>query len=160
MKSLVVFYSLEDHTKLIADILSKELGCDLLELKPEKEFPKTGLKKYFWGGKSALSKEKPNLQNSLPDLKEYDTIFIGTPIWAGTYTPAINTFISDTAIHEKNIALFACHAGGGAKKCFDQLKLELKDNLFLGTIDFKNPAEADKEKLTHDIKEWLSNIIK
>ncbi len=104
MKSLIVFYSLEGHTKSIADIIQKELNCDLLELKPEKEIPKTGIRKFFWGGgKSAIFNEKPTLKNQIPNLNGYDAIFIGTPIWAGKYTPAINTFISQNKIKGKNI---------------------------------------------------------
>jgi len=43
MKSLIVFYSLEGHTKFISNIIAEELDCDLLQLKPEKEIPETGI---------------------------------------------------------------------------------------------------------------------
>ncbi|MFL0250968.1 flavodoxin family protein [Clostridium neuense] len=158
MKALVVFYSLEGHTKFIASVIAKELKCDLLELQPEKEIPKTGFKKFFWGGKSAIFKEKPSLKNKIPDLEQYDTIFLGTPIWAGTYAPPINTFISDNEIKQKNIAFFACHSGGGAKKCFGRLQDFLKDNNIVGSIDFIDPKSDDEEKKS-EIKNWLNDII-
>ncbi|MDS1003481.1 flavodoxin [Clostridium sporogenes] len=157
MKSLVVFYSLEGHTKSIADIIRKELNCDLLELKPEKEIPKTGIRKFFWGGKSVIFNEKPTLKNQIPNLNEYDAIFIGTPIWAGKYTPAINTFISQNKIKGKNIGFFACHGGGGAKKCFQKLEDILKDNTIIGSIDFIDSEDETERK--DKVKHWLSNIV-
>ncbi|EJO5348757.1 flavodoxin [Clostridium botulinum] len=158
MKSLIVFYSLEGHTKFIADIMGKELECDLLQLKPEKEISKTGFRRFIWGGKSVIFNEKPSLKNKIPNLDQYQTIFIGTPIWAGKYTPAINTFISENEIKGKNIAFFACHAGGGAKKCFNKLEDILKDNTILGKIDLVD-SEGEREK-RDKVKQWISSIVK
>ncbi|MBW5459256.1 MULTISPECIES: flavodoxin family protein [Clostridium] len=156
MKSLIVFYSLEGHTKFIADIIREELDCNLLQLKPEKEITKRGIGKFFFGGKSAIFNEKPSLKNQIPNLNEYDTIFIGTPIWAGRYTPAINTFVSENKIKEKNVAFFACHGGGGAKKCFDKLEQVLNDNTILGTIDFVDSQDEIEKR--EKVKQWLSSI--
>lgn len=158
MKALVVFYSLEGNTKFIAGTIARELNCDSLELRPEKEFPKSKFRKYIWGGKSVVFHEKPKLKNKISCLDNYDTVFIGTPIWASTYTPPINTFISENKISGKNIAFFACHAGGGAKKCFDKLEGELKGNTILGSIDF-NDSSSDSEK-REKLKEWISSIIR
>lgn len=157
MKGLVIYYSLEGHTKLIAETISKELKCDLLELKPEKEIPKKGFSKFLWGGKSVIFNEKPKLINEMPDLNQYDTLIIGTPIWAGSYVPAINTFLSENKLNQKKLAFFACHAGGGAKKCFDKFQAVLKDNTILGTIDFQD-SSSESEKI-EELKEWIGKIL-
>lgn len=158
MKGLVVFYSLEGHTKYIAGIIAEKLKCDLLELESVKEYPQKGFKKYFWGGMSVMLKEKPALKNKIPNLNEYDTVFIGTPIWAGTYAPPINTFISENQIIEKNIVLFACHGGGGAEKCFTKLEGELKNNTIIGSIDF---PDSNDEILKRDkLNEWIETTFK
>jgi flavodoxin len=159
MKSLVVFYSLEGDTKLIASMMAEELNSELLELKPEKEIPKQGFQKFLWGGKSVIFKEKPVLENKIPCLDEYDTIFIGTPIWAGSYAPPIHTFISECSINNKKVAFFACHAGGGAQKCFDKLSARFTNNTVLGKIDFVEPIKEDREKLKNQVKGWLKKIV-
>lgn len=46
------------------------------------------------------------------DITQYDNIFIGTPIWAGTYAPPIKTFFEDPALTNKNIYFFYTHDGG------------------------------------------------
>lgn len=98
MKNLIVYYSHDGNTRYIEKLIAERIDADVLELKPKKEFPKEGFKKYFWGGKSAVFNEKPVLLNTLPVLDEYDTIIIGTPIWASTYAPPVNTFISSSHI--------------------------------------------------------------
>lgn len=158
MKGLVVFYSLEGHTKFIAESIAKELKYDLLELKPVKEYPQKGLSKYFWGGMSVMLSKKPDLNNKIPNLNEYDTILIGTPVWAGSYAPPINTFLSENEINQKKVAFFACHGGGGAKKCFDKLEDSLKGNTVLGSIDF---ADSNNEiEKRNKLMEWLEKKIK
>ena len=52
MKSLVIYYSLEGNTKLIADTIKNELNSDVLELRTKKQYPNKGFKKYLCGGKS------------------------------------------------------------------------------------------------------------
>lgn len=157
MRDLVVFYSLEGHTKFIANLICEELNCDLLELEPEKKIPKSGFKKFLWGGKSAIFKEKPILKNQNPDLSQYDTIFIGTPVWAGTYTPPLNTFICDNEIKDKKLAFFICHGGGGASKCISKLKEALKGNEIIGEIDFVNPTN-DKGEFKIKVRKWLDEL--
>jgi flavodoxin len=158
MKTLVVYYSLEGDTKFIADLIAEELDSDILELKPEKEVPKDGFKKFIWGGKSVLFKEKPKLVNIITDFEEYDTIFIGTPIWASSYAPPISTFLANVTISGKKLGFFACHAGGGAEKCFNKLSAELKDNTLLGTIDLVEPLKEDREKVKTQVKRWLHEV--
>ena len=92
MKTLVVYYSLEGNTKFIAETISKTVGADLLELKPIKDISSTWFMKYFWWWRQVMMKEKPELKAFDKDLDKYDLIFIGTPVWAFNYTPAIYTF--------------------------------------------------------------------
>lgn len=159
MKAIVVYYSFEGNTKLIAELIVKETGAELLELKPEKEIPKGGFKKFFWGGKSVIFKDKPRLINTIPDLAPYDTIFIGTPIWAGSFTPPVNTFLSNTVISNKKLAFFACHSGGGADKCFEKLKNTLTGNTLIGTTAFTDPVNTEADSLNEKIKKWLESIL-
>ena len=62
MKTLIVFFSLEGNTEYVADMMSKEIGADLLRLIPKKAYHDKGFAKFFWGGKSAVMAEKPELE--------------------------------------------------------------------------------------------------
>ncbi|AOR23808.1 flavodoxin family protein [Clostridium taeniosporum] len=159
MKSLVVFYSLEGNTKLIANIIAEKLNADILELMPEKVYFNSGFKKFLWGGKSVIFKEKPKLKNNEINIEDYKNIFIGTPIWVGTYAPPFNTFLDMYNIQNKNIGLFACHGGGGASKFFKNVKKKIPNNNFIGEIDFFEPIKNDKDENIEKAIKWIDKII-
>jgi len=91
-------------------------------------------------------------------MNAYDVIFIGTPIWASSFTPLVNTFISSAPLQSKKLMLFACSSGGGAKKCFEKMKARLVHNDIIGEIDFKDPTENDLPIIQKQIKSWLSAV--
>ena len=62
MKTLIVYYSLEGNTQYAAERIAAAIGAETLRLTPEKAYPDSGFKKYFWGGKSAVMAETPKLQ--------------------------------------------------------------------------------------------------
>ena len=74
MKSLVVFYSLDGHTRRAAEIIARTAGADLHELRPLKTNAKTGFLKFFLGGMHASFGHKAVLRDPLPDLTAYDRV--------------------------------------------------------------------------------------
>ena len=60
-KILVVYYSLEGNTKLIAEAISEKLSADILRIRPKKDIDSKSRMKYLVGGKQAVTKEKPEL---------------------------------------------------------------------------------------------------
>ncbi len=158
MKNIVVFYSLEGNTRMIAQAIAKETGADLLELKPKKEVPTKGFRKFFWGGKSVVMHEQPELQNEFPDFAEYETVLIGTPIWAGSFASPVNTFLKTQNLEGKKIALFACHLGGGAGKCFKNFKKDLPGCKFLGEVSFLDPLARNPDENRQKAIEWAQSL--
>ncbi len=158
MSTLVVFFSFEGNTKFIAETIAKTMNADILELKTSKKYPTEGAGKYFWGGKSVLFGEKPELINDSVDLSRYETVLIGTPIWAGSFAPPVKSFISQYKIHGKRIALFASHGGGGAQKCFAKLKEALPDNEFMGEIALVDPKKKPQESSNEAIR-WATKLL-
>ncbi|MBU3113909.1 flavodoxin family protein [Clostridium lacusfryxellense] len=160
MKAVMIYYSLEGNTDFIATKIAEMTGADSVRLIPKKEFSKGNFKKFIWGGKSAVFNEKPKLINEKINLDLYDTIIIGTPIWAGTFSPPIMTFLNDYTFKDKNIFLFACHAGGGAQKCFDKIKKMVTGNTVINSVDFLDPLKKAKEDTTEKIQSFCSSVMK
>ena len=159
MKNLVMFYSLGGNTKFIAQYIAEKINADILELKPKKAYHNSGFKKYFWGGKSVVFKEQPELLSYDIDINSYENIFIGTPIWVGTYAPPYNTFFNTEKINNKNIYLFACHGGGSVEKFYKNTKEIIPNNRFKGEIDFYEPLKENKKEVEDKIDSWLKNIL-
>ena len=114
MKTLIVYYTLEGNTHYAAKKIASELGADVLRIKPVRIYPRKGFRKFFWGGKSAVMAETPELAPY-----EFDSS------WAGNVTPPIRTFIKENDLSGKHIAAFACQSGAGAEKAFEKLKAAL-----------------------------------
>ena len=125
MSTLIVYYSLNGNTEYAAGAIAEKLGADKLRLVPVKKYPDSGFKKFFWGGKSAMMAETPELESYVFEADRYDTIIFGFPVWAGNVTPPIRTFVRDNALKGKKIAAFACQSGSGAEKAFGKLKAAL-----------------------------------
>nr|WP_300005272.1 NAD(P)H-dependent oxidoreductase [Tissierella sp.] len=114
-KSIILFYSFEENTKKVAEFLSKELNIPSEEIKPVKDLKSKGFSKYFWGGQQVIMNRKPDLNEIKANLDDYDTVFLGSPIWAGTFAPAIKTLLEDGILKEKKVKFFYTHDGGPGK---------------------------------------------
>ena len=97
MKTLIVYYSLEGNTKMIAEKLAEKTGADLLEIKSLKEYPKKAPAKFLVGGKDAAFKVCPEIEKPEKNVKEYEAVVIGTPVWDGTIAPPLRSYLSPRA---------------------------------------------------------------
>ncbi len=125
MKRIVIYYSLEGNTKKAAQIISKELGADMMRLRPIKDNPKKGFSKFAIGGFAALSGTTPQLRPFKADLGKYDEIILGFPVWAGKPAPAINTLITEYNVADRISYIFTCSGSGNNKSCMKSLKKRL-----------------------------------
>lgn len=127
MKAAVVYYSMSGTCRKIAELISKEIESDLIELVPKKAYPDKGFRKFYWGGKSALMAEKPVLEAYDFNANQYDLVIFGTPVWASTFTPSLRTFIEENreVLSSKRFAAYACYKGSGGEKTLKKLKEEL-----------------------------------
>ena len=158
MKSVVIYFSLEGNTHLVAKMIAERTGADLIRLEPEKEYQSSGFGKYFHGGKSVLFHEKPKLLNEDLNLNDYDTIIIGTPIWAGSFTPPINTFLSENMVKDKSIFLFVTNKGGDTEKCFAKMKEKLTRNQIKGTAKFNGVNKMSAKELDDRVRKFCQTF--
>ena len=157
MRVKVIFYSLEGNTRLIANQIAKNLNGEIIELKPKKHYANSGFKKYLWGGTSVLMKEKPELEAYDNNLN-CDLLVVGTPVWAGTFSPAIRTFLKENSLDGKKVALFAYHAGGGASKCFEKFKRLNPNCEIISTIDFVDPLKKNTSANVDKAIKWAKEL--
>ncbi|MGN0528027.1 MAG: flavodoxin family protein, partial [Eubacterium sp.] len=87
MNIAVVYYSMSNNTRLVAERIAEKTGADLIELIPYKHYPTEGMKKFMVGGFCAMIGEKPRLKPYSFDADKYDTIVIGSPVWASCFAP-------------------------------------------------------------------------
>ncbi len=158
MRKLVIYYSFESNTRFIAENIKEEIDADILELKPKKEMISKGFMKYIIGSIDVLMKKKPELLPLGKEPQDYDILFIGTPVWAWSYAPALNTFFSSAELRDKKIALFCCHTGRQGE-VFEKMKKTLAGNKVLSQMDFLDPLKSDKDGHAKKAKQWAKIVI-
>ncbi|MBQ1848385.1 MAG: flavodoxin family protein [Clostridia bacterium] len=160
MKNLIVYYSMLGNTEYAAEKAAELLGADLLRIEPEKAYPDKGFKKFFWGGKSAVMGDKPALVPYEFDAGKYDRIIFATPVWAGTFTPPIRTFIIENAaeIKGKRFALITCYSGGGAEKAAEKLRAALGIDSFDAHLILVDPKDKPSEENNKAIAEFCEKL--
>ena len=110
----IIYYSRTGNTRKVAEILKNKFekskkNVDLIEIKHTK---KPG---FFKAGRAAISQKELPIKNTDFDLKNYDTILVGSPTWAGKPAPYLRTFFNKAEnIEGKKAGVFITCGGPGA----------------------------------------------
>ena len=120
-KVLIIYYSKTNSTKNVADIINKHIQADTIRVEPEKNYPQGFLTTCFVAAKEMLFRERPFIKNDIPDLRQYDTILIGSPIWASGLSIPMKTFLEKTDLSGKKISVFSTNRGGGANGAYKEV---------------------------------------
>ena len=160
MKTAIVYYSMNGNTAMAAKRLAEELSAELLEIKPEKAYPDKGIRKFLWGGKSAVMAETPKLMPYTFHADQYDQIVFGFPVWASNVTSPIRTFVKEnqTALQGKQIAAFACQSGNGGEKAFGKLRESLGQQEIKATMILIDPKDRPNAENDQKMKEFRDKL--
>lgn len=110
MKTAVVFYTRDGNTRLAAKLLAKRLGADVFELEEVKKRGRSAAS-FMAAGFGASFGLKSRLKSDYAqEMRAYDTICIGSPVWAGKTVPAVNAFVNTLNASGKRIILFTVQA--------------------------------------------------
>lgn len=146
MKALVVYYSLTGKTKLVSQVIAEALNATLLEIKETKP-RKPGPFIYLSGSFAALTNRGSKINLVDVDLKQYERIFIGSPIWAYRPAPAINTFIYKANFEGRSIIPFFTMDGNNAEKALANItaKIERSQGKVVGSFAITSSGVSDEE---------------
>jgi len=161
MKIAVVYYSLNGNCALIAEELKARLDADLLRLHIEDETtrkgrPRRGFLQFIWAIGVMKGFKKNPLKPYVFNPAAYDLIIIGSPVWAGSPARPIRTFLVETGLTGKKIALFVCHAGG-VRKALEKFKALLPGNDIVAEKDFIVPVK-NSEKGKQLAADWAKSL--
>lgn len=146
MKSLVVYYSLTGKTKLVSQVIAEALNATLVEIKETKP-RKLGPLVYLLGGFAAITNRGSKINPIDVDLKQHETIFIGSPIWASRPVPAVNSFIYKTNFEGLSIIPFFTMGGDNSQKALSNItaKIERSQGKVAGSFAITSHGVSDEE---------------
>lgn len=121
-ENAVIFYSQTGNTAKVAELFASQLGAEVIELKCVKPYPDSFQATIEESQQECMNSTGRALEIEKFDLSRFDTIFIGYPIWFGTYAPPIVTFARENELEGKNVVLFCTYGSGGRQASENSFK--------------------------------------
>lgn len=155
-KSLVAYFSASGVTARLAGTLAKAVNGDIFEIVPVQPYTKDDLN---WMNKQSRSSvemsdksSRPAVASKVENMEQYDTIYIGFPIWWYTAPTIINTFLEQYDLNGKTVIPFATSGGSQMGKTNDDLVKSCRGAVLKNGKRFS--ANADIKEL----KNWAERL--
>lgn len=157
-KTLVVYYSASGNTENVSNVIAKTLGADLFELEPVEPYSNDDLN--WTNDDSRVTREHENederdvelVSATVDNWSEYDTVFIGYPIWWGIAAWPVDEFIETNDFTGKTVIPFATSASSGMGQS-GELLAEIA-----GTGDWQEGQRFRSGASEDDIVAWVEGL--
>ncbi|PLW76597.1 flavodoxin [Cohaesibacter celericrescens] len=145
-------------TQYIAQLIGDELGTDLYRIEPTRAYPRAHEPLVDLASKEKGDRIRPAIQRPIPDLDQYDTIFVGYPIWWYQMPMILYTFLEENDFSGKKIIPFSTHGGSRLSGTVQAIQ-SLQPNADVETDAFSISRDDVAKNSTEDILvNWLNDI--
>ena len=147
----------EGNTAIVAKIIANKLNGDLFEIKVKNDnYPKGYTELTEYAKKEMQQNARPEIIGKVENFADYDTIFIGFPIWWGDKPMPVYTFIDSYDFKDKNIIPFCTHEGSGF--CGTQGMDKTGAKILKGLAIYGHVAQNDRGQAEKQVAEWLKGL--
>ena len=165
-KSIVIFFSHAGdnysvgnievgNTKIVADYITEIKGADQFEIVTHKYDGMAYMPLIELAKEEANKGELPPYEGAAPDLSPYDTVFIGGPVWWGTYPQVMFTLFKDINLDGKTVIPFTTHEGSGLASCVSDVKKAFPKAKVTGEFSiYGHEVRTGKAK----VEKWLKGL--
>ena len=157
-KTLVVYYSATGNTKAVAEMIAEETNGDLFEIEPKDSYSEDDLD--WTDSNSRVAREYENederhvelVSSTVNHWEDYDTIFVGYPIWWGIAAWPVNAFIENNDFTNKTVIPFCTSASSGLGQSGELLAKEAGDG------DWQEGQRFSSSTSNSEVQEWLNEL--
>ena len=165
-KSIVIFFSHAGdnysvgnievgNTKIVADYITEIKGADQFEIVTHKYDGMAYMPLIELAKEEANKGELPPYEGTAPDLSQYDTVFIGGPVWWGTYPQVMFTLFKDINLDGKTVIPFTTHEGSGLASCASDVKKAFPKAKVTGEFSiYGHEVRTERAK----VEKWLKGL--
>ena len=157
-RKLVAYFSASGVTAKLAETLSEAIGADLYAIEPEVPYTKADLNWMNQNSRSSVEMKdpasRPAIAGKCDNMDEYNTIFVGFPIWWYVAPTIINTFLESYDFAGKTIIPFATSGGSGMGKTNEKLQPSCPGAKLVEGKVWKKNAKAD------ELAAWAEDLSK
>lgn len=147
-KKLVAYFSASGVTAQVAGKLTEAVGADLFEIAPKVPYTKADLDWMDAKSRSTVEMKdpgsRPELAAALPNAADYDTVYVGFPIWWYVAPTIVNTFLESIDLSGRTVVPFATSGGSGMGKTNERLAPSCKGAKLLNGKVFKRSVSREE----------------
>ena len=152
---LIIYYSWSGNTEHVAELIGRNTGGQLFSIKPVQEYPGTYGECVKQAKKEIKGGCMPELKAVPDNIDQYDTFFIGSPIWWSTMAPPVQTFLSEADLSGRRIVPFCTHGGGGKGRFTGDVAESCVDSIILEDLEVYGSGGGSTES---SVRSWLERI--
>ncbi|MBR5674623.1 MAG: flavodoxin [Muribaculaceae bacterium] len=143
------------NTKIVADYISEITGADQFEIVTHKYDGMAYNPLIKLAQEEANNGELPPYEGEAPDLSQYDTVFIGGPVWWGTYPQVMFTLFRDIDLDGKTVIPFTTHEGSGLANCVSDVRAAFPGATVKGQFSiYGHEVRSGRAK----VEKWLKGL--
>lgn len=154
-KVLVMYYSLSGQTEKIARQIAELTGGELYEIKVEETYSSPSV--YMKSKKEYESKQYPKLAAELPDFAQYDTVFVGGPVWWYTMAVPLFSLLKVADFDGKKVVPFSTQ-GSNFGAFFEDFNALAKNADIQTSANFNNMKPEFDAQVKNKVIEWLNRL--
>ena len=142
------------NTKIVADYISEITGADQFEIVTHKYDGMAYSPLCDLAKEEQQNGELPPFEGEVENIDQYDTVFIGGPVWWSTYPQVMFTFFSKYDLNGKTIIPFTTHEGSGLGRCVNDVKKAYPNATVTGEFSiYGHDVRDGKEQVVNWLKE-------
>ena len=147
------------NTHIIADMIAEETGADLFEIATVNPYPDTYDECRDVAKQEQNDNARPEIIGPPANLDQYDTIFIGYPIWCGDLPMAVYTFLESYDFSGKTVIPFNTHEGSGQANTKSSIEGACPGATVLDGLAIRGSvAQNEQDEAKADVIEWLDEL--
>ena len=149
----------EGNTAKLAKVIAEQTGADLFEIVPVVDYPQSYDECLEVATAEQREGARPEYVGDIENWDQYDTVFIGYPIWWGEIPNIVYTFMENLDFAGKTVIPFNTHEGSGQSHSQRDIENALPDATVLQGLAVRGAtAQNDADATAKAVSDWLSGL--
>ena len=153
--TLILYFSMSGNTETVANYIHEEIGGDIVKLETVQTYPEDYDELVDYAREEQRDNARPELETTIENIEQYDTIFLGYPNWWGDMPMPIYSFLDRYDLSNKTIAPFITHGGSGLSGTPANIANEEPDAVVTEGLAINGD---DVDDCQDEVNEWLNEL--
>lgn len=153
--TLILYFSMSGNTETVANYIHEEIGGDIVKLETVQTYPEDYDELVDCAREEQRDNARPELETTIENIEQYDTIFLGYPNWWGDMPMPIYSFLDQYDLSNKTIVPFITHGGSGLSGTSANIANEEPDAVVTEGLAINGD---DVDDCQDEVNEWLNGL--